>query len=226
MARRAGWGLVAAAALCLVLIGAGLLRYPAAVAGGGPEAGPTSVLLALGLLVGYAAAGVAVVLRAGRGGGAVVEEATWIGLVIGAVWLVNHTVEVFTSAGSALSALFFGAVFLLFGFAGLVGARRTGRVGAGVVTAVWAAMGSSLILVAYGLVLAYLFMGRMAVIEAPDFARSGMHDPAAFTVANAIFSASAHLLEAPVIAAVFGLVGSLVGRALRLRRASDIAGRR
>jgi hypothetical protein len=212
--------MIAGAALCLALIGAGLLRYPAAFAGGGPEAGPTSVVLALGLLVVYAAAGVVVALRAGPGVGPVVDEATRIGLVIGAVWLVNHTVEVFTDAGSAFSALFFGAVFLLLAFAGLVGARRTGRVGAGVLTAVWAAMGSSLILVAYGLVLAYLFMGRMALIEAPDFAHSGMHDPAAFTVANAIFSASSHLLEAPVIAAVFGLVGSLVGRAVRLRHAA------
>src|SRR5262249_1535909 len=74
---------------------------------------------------------------------------------------------------------------------GFVGARRTGRIGLGVLAAVWAAMSSSLILVSYGFLLAYLFMGRMAAIEAPDFARTGVHDPQALPVADAIFNAGA-----------------------------------
>ena len=43
-------------------------------------------------------------------------------------------------------------------------------------------------------------MSRIAAIEPPDFARSGMHDAAAFTLANTMFSAGSPLLEAPVIA--------------------------
>ena len=124
-----------------------------------------------------------------------VGEGARIGAVIGGVWLVSHTIEVFADGATLLSLLFFGTVFLLFGVAGIVGARRTGRIGVGVLAAVWAAMSSSLILVIYGFLLAYLFMGRMAAIEAPDFARSGMHDAAAFTVADTIFSAGVEHLR-------------------------------
>ena len=89
-----------------------------------------------------------------------------------------------TDAGSAPSLLSFGTVFLLFGVAGLLGVRRTGRVHAGVLTAVWAAMSSTVILVAYGVVVTYVFMSRLEAIDAPDFARSGMHDATIGSVAG------------------------------------------
>jgi hypothetical protein len=201
--------------VCLVLMGGGLLTHPAALAGGGPEAGPTSVVLAIGLLLVYLAAGSVAFMVSGPVVTAAVGEGTRIGAVIGGIWLAGHTVEVFAN-GTIVPALpFFGAVFLLFGAAGFAGSRQSGRTGAGVLAAVWAAMSSSLILVIYGLSLAYLFMSRMAAIEAPDFAHSGMHDPAAFTVANAIFSAGTHLLEAPLIAAGLGVIGGLIARATR-----------
>jgi hypothetical protein len=204
--------------LCLALISGGLLTHQAAFVGGGPEAGPVSMMLALGLLIVYVAAGGVAGRATGVSLTAAVGEGTRVGAVIGVVWLTSHTIEVFTAGRTSLSLLFFGTVFLLFGVAGLVGARRTGRIGVGVLTAVWAAMSSSLILVIYGFLLAYLFMSRMAAIEAPDFARSGMSDAAAFTVANTIFSAGSHLLEAPVIAAGLGVIGSLAGRAWYLRQ--------
>lgn len=213
-------GMVIGAVLCLALISRGLLTYRAAFAGGRPEAGPTSVILALGLLIVYAAASGVAGRATGLDFTVAVGEGTRIGAVIGGVWLVSHTIEVFADGTTLLSLLFFGTVFLLFGFAGLVGTRRTGRIGVGVLAAVWAAMSSSLILVIYGFLLAYLFMGRMAAIEAPDFARSGMHDAAAFTVANTTFSAGSHLLEAPVIAGGLGMIGSLAGRVWYLHRSA------
>lgn len=214
------WGMVIGAVLCLALIGGGLHTYPAAFLGGGPEAGPTSVMLALGLLIVYVAAG-GVAGRAARLHFTVaVGEGTRVGAVIGGVWLVSHTVEVFTDGTTLPSSLFLGTVFLLFGVAGFVGARRAGRIGVGVLAAVWAAMSSSLLLVIYGFLLAYLFMSRMAAIEATDLARSGMHEAAAFTVANTIFSAGSHLLEAPVIAAGLGMIGSLAGRVWYLRQSA------
>jgi len=212
--------MVIGAVLCLALISRGLLTYRAAFAGGRPEAGPTSVILALGLLIVYAAASGVAGRATGLDFTVAVGEGTRIGAVIGGVWLVSHTIEVFADGATLLSLLFFGTVFLLFGVAGFVGARRTGRIGVGVLAAVWAAMSSSLILVIYGFLLAYLFMGRMAAIEAPDFARSGMHDAAAFTVADTIFSAGSHLLEAPVIAGGLGMIGSLAGRVWYLHRSA------
>ena len=217
-------GMVIGAVLCLALISGGLLTYRSAFVGGGPEAGPSSVMLALGLLTVYVAAGGVASRATGADVTVAVGEGTRIGAVIGVVWLVSHTIEVFTDGTTSLSLLFFGAVFLLFGVAGLVGARRTGRIGVGVLAAAWAAMTSSLILVIYGLLLAYLFMSRMATIEAPDFARSGMHDAAAFTVANTIFSAGSHLLQAPVIAAGLGMIGSLAGRVWYLHQSAAMPG--
>lgn len=213
-------GVVIGAVCCVALIGGGLLTYRAAFVGGGPEAGPTSVMLALGLLIGYVIAGGVAARAVGLDFTVAVGEGTRIGAVIGGVWLVSHTIEVFTDGTTLLSRLLFGTVLVLFGVAGLVGARRTGRIGVGVVAAVWSAMSSSLILVIYGFSLAYLFMRRMAAIEAPDFARSGMHDAAAFTVANATFSAGSHLLEAPVIAAGLGVIGSLAGRVWHHRQSA------
>jgi hypothetical protein len=211
-------GTVLGAALSIVLIVGGLLVYPAAYFGGGPEVGPSGALLALGLLIVYAAAAVASSRTTSESITCAVGNGTRIGLVVGAVWLLSHTIEVFTDAGSAPSLLSFGTVFLLFGVAGLLGVRRTGRVHAGVLTAVWAAMSSTVILVAYGVLVTYLFMSRLEAIDAPDFARSAMHDAAAFTVANTVFSASSHLLVAPAIAAVFGTIGSVAGWAWFLRK--------
>lgn len=217
-------GVVLGAALGLALITGGLRVHPAAFSGGGPEAGSISVLMAVALLLLYAAAAIASTRWAGPDVTSAFGEGTRVGLGIAIVWLAGHSLEVFTDAGQSVSLPLFAAIFLMFGAAGFIGARRTGRLRTGVLTALWAGMGSTLILVLYGALVTYVFMSRLQAIDAPDFARSGMHDAAAFSIANMIVSAGTHLLEAPLIAVVFGAIGSAVGRTWFRRSSPSVSG--
>src|SRR5215469_16211881 len=83
-------GMVIGAVCCVALIS------------GGPEAGPASVMLALGLLIVYVIAGGVAGRAAGLDLTVAVGEGTRIGAVISGVWLVSHTIEVFTDGTTLL----------------------------------------------------------------------------------------------------------------------------
>jgi hypothetical protein len=59
----------------------------------------------------------------------------------------------------------------------------------------------------FGFALGVLFMPYMQQILAGDYAQSGMSDPRAFVIRNTLDSASTHLLLAPLLAGLFGLIG-------------------
>jgi hypothetical protein len=65
-----------------------------------------------------------------------------------------------------------------------------------------------------GFALGALFMSHMQQILAGEYAQSGMSDPSAFVIRYTLDSASTHLLHAPLVAALFGLVGGYSGSRL------------
>jgi hypothetical protein len=62
------------------------------------------------------------------------------------------------------------------------------------------------------------FMSHLVRNMAAAFARSGLADPRAFVVRNTVESASTHLLMAPCIAAVIGLLAGIAAAGLRSAR--------
>lgn len=211
----------------LALIGLSLALYSSLL--DGRRAITMTVCLLLLLL--YACFGIALPLRASPK----IMTALWAGMVfgllIGVVFIVDIIMEDFIDLGSQASTFstlgFMFFIFLLFAGAGTYGTYKTDQFRLGLLASIWSAMLGVLIVVLVGFTLNFLFMQRMEHILVSDYLRSGMSSPQAFTFFNALDSASTHLLEAPILAAVFGSLGGLLMKglnALRGRRSLSAKG--
>jgi hypothetical protein len=106
------------------------------------------------------------------------------------------------------------AVFVTWGAAGLWTTRRLRSARGGVLTAIGSSMICMLIAVTGGMVI-QLWVAPAdpaTVVTWAEFKRSGWNDPAEFLVANTLDAGFSHLLLAPMVAAVFGTIGSMLGR--------------
>jgi hypothetical protein len=161
----------------------------------------------------------AILLLATRWTGPQAEVASRVGLLFGlltgCLWLVNLTLETFTSIGGDASILasapFLLGGFLLWGVAGVVAAWRTSSIGSGTLAAVWSAMICALLTVAYGWTLPLVAQSRLqqGLVNDPDFLRSRWTDLQAFVLANSFDSGLSHLLGALVIGGALGAIGAV-----------------
>lgn len=220
--RRVEWGaaprlrlvILAALALNLLLIGVRVLLYTPLLAQPGAFA---YVLEPVVLLVAYGVIVLGVTAGAGDGRRVALRVGTVVGLIAGALWIVNLALETFTDlsgrAGLLATAPFLLGGFALWGAAGFLGAWRTGSIGLGMLAAIWGAMICVLLTVTFGWLLTYAALPRLeqSLITDPDFLRSHWHDLRAFAIANAFDSGFSHLLGALIIGAVVGAAGSWLG---------------
>jgi hypothetical protein len=150
-----------------------------------------------------------------------------IGFIVG---LIGGSVEVVSTALESLFALpqqvvsvvtltAMLSLFLLFAIAGYLIARRAGAFWPGWLGVVWSAMCAILIVITFGLLIALTSLPKLAhdMTGDPDYARSGWTDTRAFAIANTFDAGFTHLVEAPVIAAVLGAIGSGAARLTRRR---------
>lgn len=146
-----------------------------------------------------------------------------VGLIGGCIEVVSTALEsLFALPQPVVSALTGAAMvglFLLFGVAGYIGARRARSFWPGLASAIWSAVCAILIVLTFGFLLAMTSLPTLArgEIADPDYLRSGWTDIRAFAIANTFDAGFTHLVEAPVIAAVLGALGSGLGR-LSMRR--------
>jgi hypothetical protein len=172
------------------------------------------------LLVAYAAGGLVLLDKRSRAIRSAVSIATRIGVMTGVLWIIDLAVETFATLPSLPAALISGAffltAFLLWGLAAFRAARQTRIFGLGLVAAVWSAMLTVLVTVAFGFLLMNVALPHLASQEVsdPDFLRSHWNDVTLFAIANTLGAGFSHLLEAPIIAFVFGIVGSGFGRVI------------
>ena len=92
----------------------------------------------------------------------------------------------------------------------------------GLLTAIASAAVCMLIGVAGGIWLEMFIAPTNPAIVASwqEFKRSAWTDPAAFQIANTLDSAFGHLLLAPLVATIFGVIGCGLGRVLRTQSRS------
>ena len=144
----------------------------------------------------------------------VLWQATRIGLLIGLFFVADIAVEYFVDLNQTASVLstlgFMGLIFLAFAAAGVLGARLTGHWLLGVLGSVWSAMLGVLIALLFGMAVNVFFLQRLEAISATDYAHSGMRDPAVSAFLGTLDTASTHLFEAPIYAAIFGTLGALI----------------
>ena len=145
---------------------------------------------------------------------------TSFGLLTASVQIVHLLIESFvTTEGSVtgITALVFMlGTFLLWGVAGFVTGRRGASVSSAVMAGSWAAIVCMLILVACGLALTFASIPSPGYVSTwSEFRSSGWTDATAFGIANTFDSAYSHLLAGPIVGAITGGIGGLIGKQLR-----------
>jgi hypothetical protein len=163
------------------------------------------------------------------------------GLLAGAIFAGEILLEyiLLPRDNSSWGLIEFGAVFAMLFSAGLVAAYRSKNLPApvpqvqvknGILAALVTAMLSSTIWLMVVLITFYIFKGsaRQTLVftaegNYADFARSGMHNFNAFIMEDFFGAGFFHLLLSPILAALLGTLGGLVGKGLdRIERRSRI----
>jgi hypothetical protein len=217
-------GIVSAVVLIAAFIGYGILRYPLLIS----QAGASSVLFPLGMLLLYGIAAVGRTYQPRLLLGNAFQSGTTFGLLVGGLFIVDISAENFVDLKAPPSTIltlgFMFIIFILFVLAGWRGARDSGEVRLGLFAAIWSAVIGVLIALIFGLVINFIFLHRLEqnLLTSAEYARSTIHDLGTFTFWNTLDSASSHLFEAPIIAAVMGALGSLISLGQnRLRKNSS-----
>jgi hypothetical protein len=146
-----------------------------------------------------------------------------VGLIGGSIEVVSTALEsLFVLPQQLVSAVTLTAMlslFLLFAIAGYIGARRAGAFWPGFISAIWSAMCAILVVITFGFLIALTSLPKLAhdMTGDPDYMRSGWTDTRAFAIANTFDAGFTHLVEAPVIAAALGAIGSGAARLTRRR---------
>ena len=209
-----GFGLLALIVANLAMAAIAVGRYPAFFAQRGARLfllEPISVLLVY-------AVGVVVVARTrGPYWDAILKTAIAFGAFTGILEVVNIGIEngiPFGVPGSVLPISSMAIVFTLWGIAGFRTARSLGSVGAGILAAVSSACICMLIAVAAGFAVQFFLAPPDPSIISTwaEYKRSGWTDARAFGIANTLDSGFTHLVVAPVVATLFGSVGTALGR--------------
>jgi hypothetical protein len=153
---------------------------------------------------------------------AILRGAITFGLLAGAVFAGEIVLEyvLLPARNSVFGQVEFGTAFGLYFVAAFVTALRTRSVNNAILTSVASAFIASLVWVITVLTVFYVFRGSTRqgqVLRAEgdyeDFARSGMSDFNAFIMEDFMGATFFHLLLGPLMAAVLGFLGGLLGKA-------------
>ena len=202
------------AGLNLILAGLGISHYPALFAQHGSW---TFVAELVCVLLVYGGAAAMLLRLHGPAWLTISKYGGVFGCITGGLEVLSLAIETWLPAwahSGILSVGFMVTLFVLWGIAGGWAARTTGSISNGVWTAVTSAALCMLVAVAAGFVVEF-FLAKpdvTAIQTWQEFKGSGWTDATAFGVANTLDSGFTHLLIAPVVASLFGLGGSLIGR--------------
>jgi hypothetical protein len=188
-----------------------------------PAAKLTSIAAASAILLTYGGLAAFCPARLDRRQPDILRWATIFGLLAGAVFAGEIILEyILLPANNSLYGMVeFGTVLALYFASAFVSALRSRSIKNAVLTSVATAFIASLVWVITVLAVFLAFRGspRQALVlraegDYEDFARSGMSDFNAFIVEDFMGATFFHLLLGPLVAAVLGVLGGLLGKAV------------
>jgi hypothetical protein len=225
VAARRGW--VSAAIVAVLLVGLGLRVFPRTLTdwkGTLPGLAAVTAVLCAYALLGIWGAG-----RLETADPRLLRLALSFGLVAAMIYAVEIGLEyvLLPSDNTQYGFVEFGLVFLCYLAAGFIASRTTRRVSNGAMTAVAAALISSLLWYIVLLLITYSMKGtpqQASVFRAEgnmeDFARSGSANFDAWLMQDFLGAGFFHLLLGVVVGAILGCLGGLAGKALPWRQDS------
>ena len=204
------WHLLASApVLCVVIVltlmAVSVARHPSSI----QDLGKRLLWLDIALLLAYGIAAIWVQYRGGTGLPIAIRLGTIAGLLLGAVLVANHAIEMYVPARNF--ALVISPVLLtlaLFGATGSAAKEHTGSFRLAVAAGVWCGMVGTLLLLCVGFVLGLTLEARVERWLREAFETSGMNDPGGFAVRNTLEAASEALIRMPAVALVLSLFGA------------------
>jgi hypothetical protein len=188
-----------------------------------PATNPRAMAAALGILAVYGFLGYFGAARLHRRNPLIFQVGAILGLLAGAIFFVEILWEYLAlpADNTRIGLVEFGSVFTLYLLSAAFAAYRTRRLRQALVTSISTAMIGSLIWLVAVLAISFLFWGspqQTHVFRAEgnyeDFARSGMTDFNAFILEDFMGAAFFHLLLGPIVAAILGTIGGLLGKGL------------
>jgi len=202
-----GAGIILGTTLVLSLIDIGVLQHRMSVQGSGVDLLWTEIAL----LVVYAFAGVLLWNQRSSGAITAAMVGAQIGLVVGAVGIVNHLIEAFVPARPFILVISPVLVTLaLLGMAGAVAWERTRSLVLAMIGGVCCAIVATLITLCFAISSNLLFATRVDWQLREAFAASGMVDQAAFRIRNILESSSEILLRMPLLAICLAVSGAVI----------------
>jgi hypothetical protein len=201
-----GSTLVLGVVIVLTLMAVGVARHPSSLQG----VGNRLLWLDVALLLAYGIAALWVQFQGSAGVHVAIRLGTIAGLLLGAVFVANHVIELFVPARNF--ALVISPVLLTLALLGATGSAATERTGSlllAVAAGVWCAMVGTLVLLCVGFVLGLTLESRVEQWLREAFAASGMNDPGGFLVQNTLEAASEALVRMPAVALFLSLFGAL-----------------
>ena len=139
---------------------------------------------------------------------------TQTGMMLGLILISSHAIEWFglDRNRTAQFARGAGSTLLMLGLLGAAGSaawERTRSIKLGVIAGLWCASLGIMILLSFALTLNLAFEAHAAAWLHEAFVASGMRDPGAFVVRNALESGSELLVRLPIAGLVLSFSGSL-----------------
>lgn len=201
-------------AIVIALMALGLIVYPMAYS----VIGTKSIVITAMLLFLYAVIAVGISNVSSQKGIIALEQAWKVGLFAGLLFIGTVSLENFVDLGSTFTTIstliFMASIFLSFGAASFLTTKKTGKFGFGILSSLITAVMSVCIALIFGFAINFLFTHRLEqnLIHSAEFTRSHVRDIRTFTMFNTFESASTHLLEAPIIAFVFGVISGGIGK--------------
>ena len=205
----------------------GLFRFPTVLTAS--PTGVRSLIGVLGILVIYAVVGWFGPYLTERIDPHILRIGVLGGLLAGFVFASEVLLEywLLPDDNTTMGVVEYGLVFALFFLVGLWVAYQTQVLRNGILAAVWSAVISSLVWYIAVLFIFYLFNGtpqQTQVFRAEgnyeDFARNGLKSFDTFMMEDFMGAGFYHSLLLPVVAALLGMIGALIGKVFaRLRKA-------
>jgi hypothetical protein len=211
-------------ALCLLVTGYSLLRYPAILL---PlRVGIVFASVFLVVLLGY-------VIIAWRLTQSTDSDAAWIanhgliwGIMTAGFWLIEIVAgNLFDPRHSAVQIIYFGSsvtAFALPFFAGIWGAKRSGTIRAGTLVGLWSGIVSGLLTFLSLMAVTYLFINNM--LKDPQnilqFQGSGAPDLVTFVIGDSLAGATGHLVIGLILGPALGAIGGVIRQFLEHRKST------